>query len=1260
MAVIDLRFHDIPTHFKGKDATVNGTLSLLSNQKGDGVVIVKEDTSGIFLEGDNGKINNYGFHILKIGFTKQIYEPTAISVDIEVYPSEEGNEDSAWSPIMRDTLEEVFKDKRVSLQSMADDNTNDKEKKLIGSYYYVSEIKPHYKKDSMYFTLIIYSPDKLMTKNQDSKTFVAKKLCAGILAEELKNYTLPWDKSQSIKWKNNMKILAYKGGEEGKMTEHIFPYLVQYNESFHDMLIRTANRWGEFLYFEDGCLNVGYDETLTAEDRTDWTELNYEDIDDGLEVEVASKFAAEAAYDDNTIKSTVTKDPTQIKGQILCDLDNGLDSWIMKQFPKYFGNTKSVPTLIGNVIFDNLFDRAVAERNKLYLDDEFNGKYFTGNMPKEQYGFASEPKKLNLFSELDSKYDEKKYRKILLNELLASKNAIRLDYGTNYPDLKLGQRIKVYGNYYIVIRVLCITKDKPLGVNKHDEVIIKDETPKLNFEVLATLMNEEKDDNGKVIKMFYPTILHSGHIRPSGPQLGTVTDAEDPANENRVRIMYPAWQDIEKDEDGNITDKTKEISSPWIVYATSSASQGNGIFGRHYEGDQVIVNFAHGNVERPYIVGGLSTKGNKPPGALHERDIVLTSPGNHALRIEDGSGAGLTAFLAGLVFPGYDMLTTIFPQLSGGDIFSNLEFVKKNSKNFEGGFQLTDKYGIYNISGSTDGRNVSIKSPWGDVGINAFTGISISAPNGDISIKGKNVTIQAGNNLELISGANVSRKLAESKDTWQGDVATFAADVAVAVAKKFAEKFTLLDMGFLRSVVEVTIYPVEGALTVKSNRYLKLEAGKGSCDYPAAAYKDQATIDKMRNEQEEENLRPGLELSEGMVKLITKVKDISNSIDKDYRKKYNACVDAYSGDGGLTWYITRFRPFANGYRTNHDVAYTKDPAEILSGIWADPTHEITENDIFTTDKFKADSVNDIEPEFLTRWLNANQDSLAGMNPGEKNEECLKSRRRKRETIKDAANRLREKIQNLTELTNKELTRLEMTKKMGSFGTTVMPTGYKDAMTGAFKKDNLGDTMYRNAVPENLRTLSAKLNRATTLKQRQALGRKAAILLLTNLGFKEDWRLKKIKVANPYYDANNPGLAPQEIEVDVEKKFDEADVTRQNYWPRYVQSIVSVPKLTPIEAAKVKAKEALKDVGKDMIDFENLKFLKNPKAANWSWGEAKQGGILFNYMGNTYSLKNDIEKIEGASKENLTTADDDAMHQEVNGFLQALRTALLTL
>ena len=82
----------------------------------------------------------------------------------------------------------------------------------------------------------------------------------------------------------------------------------------------------------------------------------------------------------------------------------------------------------------------------------------------------------------------------------------------------------------------------------------------------------------------------------------------------------------------------------------------------------------------------------------------------------------------------------------------------KDGRKLCGGINITDEFGMFSVSMSSNKRSVNISSPFGTVGINAFTGISISAPNGDISIKGKNVSIEAGNNLRLISGTNVTNE----------------------------------------------------------------------------------------------------------------------------------------------------------------------------------------------------------------------------------------------------------------------------------------------------------------------------------------------------------------------------------------------------------------------------------------------------------------------------------------------------------------------
>ena len=73
-----------------------------------------------------------------------------------------------------------------------------------------------------------------------------------------------------------------------------------------------------------------------------------------------------------------------------------------------------------------------------------------------------------------------------------------------------------------------------------------------------------------------------------------------------------------------------------------------------------------------------------------------------------------------------------------------------------GGIEFTDEHGLYSISMSSDKRAISIDSPLGKVNISAFTGITISAPNGNVRIEGKNIDIVAGNNLSISSGNNIA------------------------------------------------------------------------------------------------------------------------------------------------------------------------------------------------------------------------------------------------------------------------------------------------------------------------------------------------------------------------------------------------------------------------------------------------------------------------------------------------------------------------
>ena len=137
----------------------------------------------------------------------------------------------------------------------------------------------------MNLKLRIFSLDKMLTLKQTSRSFVGKKLGSDILEKEVAKYALPYDSSKNLGCNITiMKRLKYeslnvskkddkkdekKDGtkdtkKEAKIVEHIFPYLVQYNESFYDLLARTTNRWGEFMYYEDGKLQIGYNDAKDA------------------------------------------------------------------------------------------------------------------------------------------------------------------------------------------------------------------------------------------------------------------------------------------------------------------------------------------------------------------------------------------------------------------------------------------------------------------------------------------------------------------------------------------------------------------------------------------------------------------------------------------------------------------------------------------------------------------------------------------------------------------------------------------------------------------------------------------------------------------------------------------------------------------------------------------------------------------------------------------------------------------------------------
>lgn len=1278
-------------------------------------VSTEKDTDKAFFKKDDKGIYQYLLTLVDFGFKKKMYQPTEIIAKIQL--SMAAGPTAEWKTLSREVLDKLFKFKKVKLEERSGDQTL----QTLGEDFYVHEVLVHKKPTSMYVTLKIYSLDKLMTLKQASRTFVAQKLGEDVLNTEIKKYIQPWtiqekiptlkkdieEKNAKINDLNakiltdpgnatqyntevekltkevgnlqkekegleskqkamtcsfdNMQQLKYKKGDT--TVEHIHPYLVQYNESFYDMLARTANRWGEFLYYEDGKLNIGYAYDKDNKDNNKVTKItnNYGDITyvdlDSIKAVVAEdgKYDYAGADEKGFINNILRKTPNSVSGILFKPGEKG-DKVAMKIIRSFLKNEKNLPTYMAGLAFDSTYELLVSEFANVKENNDFDEEWFPKKdkpCKDEHYGehnFGSEEKPdngtgVNLFSEIDSKYKESTYTKILAKEQSVGRNAVCIDFQTYCPELKLGSIIEIDEEQFIVVEISSkIDKYRKYKTNLETGAVTAETISALVFQVIATAQNSED-------KKFYPAVIPAGHVREAGPQVATIADADDPSGKNRVRVLFP-WQN------------DQDTSSPWLTFTAGGA--GSPVVGKHYVDDKVMIGFIDDNVERPYVLGSVTSKGDFA-------DYVQTTPGGHKFTMQDDE-EGIANFLTGMFLPGVNTLLPAVSLIPGFNGFK--EAVLKPSKNNKnnialgGGFELADKYGIYKISGSTDGREVAIASPWGKVNINAFSGITISAPNGDVCIKGKNVSIEAGNNLEITSGTNVKYKLfGESLDKGAGNVASaFFGNMAGAVSKKLAQTaLNMVDLSMVRNVLDIVFRPAEGNMRIKSNRYMMLESGRGECDYPADAYKDDKTVQELIKKQEKLGLRPGLKLASGVTEMIAKVQTLGNQVESDYRKAYNKCCDLRKQYDDMCAKAKRWSDVYDRNKTREEnAAICSTYDEIKAKVWkADPA--IAVDDLGWKNFAITDA--DVKPKALENYkVRVGDRRWRDMLPGTRKTNIINRRMKYKAELLEIAVSLQKAIADLQKMSG--LSEKDIKAQIGAWKDRNISENFRKALVTAFDKEKLGDTFFYKAIADDKKDLTNKYNVDDLKSQRKALKRKAAIILLEEMGFKDEWR-KDLK------DLNAPPAVPPALGVSlplpvglippppvsplrkIPKKTNEADLADTNdgnkYWSEYVQSLSAVPPLSP---TKWKVFEEAKKVAHGALD--NLYVWKNIKE-NKSWGEAKKGAILFSSNSSVYQLKNNtIEEVNVVGKECLEETDDIVANGPVNTFLDKIRAKLNTL
>lgn len=885
-----------------------------NHQKGKGLSLIEsqtfqlEDTKNVYTEKSESVDPVSGAKILtektttyvcsfdvtltKLEYKKKVYEPCQILANLQVgvvqertdvkttetttladgkTNVEEKTEKGHFKPVEMIDSEKINLLKGASVELEIDNNK-------VAQNYFIYKVRSSYRmvsgKTSLFVELTIFSRDKLMTLDKYSRAYTARKLYSDILSDEAKKFS-------SVEVANHMQLLKYQDSSTKATSrdELRIPYLVQYNESFYQFMVRSANRFGEFLFFEDGQLNLGMQPSEKnyykrndkgeiekkdgADIIIDWaTEPNavqnryYESVvSEGISVEERghSYLDHTPEYEDayGSSDGRYNPDPTSANEWTDQDLEKNkyieYDDALNEDF-RCYGFEMLFKSLESSTIGEATTELVLGV-SKWLLDVHKNNQDYNNVLDDANFDtienedqksgdnykqFVTYSGSTNLSNNLTNMFKESGinnftdlfYRIIRQQEKEVGEQAVWLDFGNYYKPIKLGDKLRVANKDYVAISVEGSYENgqEHLLVSAIPVYSLSTTTPTPQAATTAG------DPWTSCVPL--PPALPDVLIRDARPQVAFVAEILDPGTLGRIRVRYP-WQD----EDGDM--------SPWIRVTLPLATQGGAVNFTPSVGDEVMVGYVHGNIEHPYGMGYLTAPfvnerwKNAIPfdqyGALHG---IKVKTGHH-LTFSDGANAA--SFVASIIGGPFNAVKNFWPTGLAGAFPLGDEI----SSDFGGGFELADRYGFYKISGSSDDRNITIQSPLGTVNLNAFQGISIEAPNGDIEIKGKNVSIEAGNRLSIKSGENIENKL-WYKDGWKGVAKTGILSTFGTIWSHKVENW--LDISFLRCLFEWFFIPVNGTLSIKSSTFVTIEAGEGQTDVPQESLRyGKGLDDKLEN-----------------------------------------------------------------------------------------------------------------------------------------------------------------------------------------------------------------------------------------------------------------------------------------------------------------------------------------------------------------------------------------------------------------------------
>lgn len=801
-------------------------------------------------------------------------------------------------------------------------NTSTKAGDLISvcKNYYVHNFNVIKKGGQTQVELHCYSFDKLLTLDKYSKVYQGETFGGKLFDGMVKPASLVLN----YKIENLVNVKEVVTADSIKEVQ--FPYLVQYNESYYDFLCRIAVRCGEFLYHENGKLTLG----LEKQGCPDVMSL------DNIDVQYPNVMLAETvgtsidAYPGSSMSGFERKDEMILSERYNCEYinDDFLTAISKEDNQKIYdalyawekfiygatGETLSKATSVDSFIstFVSSFCSSIADAgiNKSNLEKAFKKSV-------ENYLNDMGISKPNFLT------NEKLYE-FERDETYAQDNMVKLDYGSAIPNIKLGSPININDGvpYYFATHIHgSIYTEQISGMMKS---YARDNHVELVPVFKRTRVTKTLKDGTYVLgseeyNAIVPPHYDIPRVRKAEAQEAIVCDTADPLLLGRVRVKF-LWQ---KDE----------VFTPWIrVTVPYVGGKSGGMNMIPEKNDHLMVNFIGGNIEMPYVEGFLFDKSTRPAAGA---GLLATKYGSKAKRKVISSSLGHAITFTDIVDKS-SILNMLCPPVAA--ILNMVHGAKKQFGNktdsmsvdehwapLTGGINLRDPNGIYEVDLSAKTRSITVNSPFGNVSISAFTGITIDAPNGDVKIRGKNVSIEAGNSVTITSGQNIKSKKFDAATG--GILATSAiGNTILSVGYKslvaglpwMSELTKLTDLSFLRSSWEVLLRPVDGTLRIQSKRNTIITAGKGEVAIPKNFMSSEESKAKFVEKQA----------------ILTQYNNILQSLKNTFENKYHVYTGVLNGFVGvfITTIVNKIPEIANGIKNDKKAEIGLDEHNVVNQV----------------------------------------------------------------------------------------------------------------------------------------------------------------------------------------------------------------------------------------------------------------------------------------------------------------------------------------